>query len=40
MQFYVDESVVSVREFDSMFRVMIAEYEAMEAERLRKNNIS
>jgi hypothetical protein len=40
MQFHVDESVVSVREFDSMFRVMIAEYEAMEAERLRKNNIS
>ena len=40
MQFYVDENVVSVREFDSMFRIMIAEYEALESERLHKNNIS
>lgn len=40
MQFRIDENIVSVREFDSMFKMMVQEYDAIQAQRLQQNKIS
>lgn len=36
---HIDENKVSVREFDSWFRLMVQEYEALEMQRIHKNKI-
>jgi len=35
---YIDENLVSMREYDAMFRMLNKEYEALEAQRLQQGN--